>query len=174
MNYKPHDLLSFSTHGLYRVDNIDCLQAGISSNEFYILSKLNSNVGHKTYVAVGSAKKDGLRPVITVKQLDQIKEDWSHATVCPVDRKLNCVQKVESLTKLVISEGFVGHLKAFRASAIDLKSGKKEDKKVKEFNLKIRKAMIEELSLAHSVSNFDAEKELNSILDLNREDASQI
>lgn len=168
MNFKPHDLLSFSTHGVYRVDNIDSLQAGVDANEFYILSKLNSSVGHKTYVAVRSARKDGLRAVISANDLDSIKTEWAGTTVIPVDRKLNCVQKVESLTQLIIKEGFVGHLKAFKASTLDLKASKKEDKKVKEFSLKIRKALIEELCLARAVEPSKAEVELEQILDLNR------
>jgi RNA polymerase-interacting CarD/CdnL/TRCF family regulator len=174
MNFKPQDLLSFSTHGLYRVDNIDSLQGGTPANEFYILSKLNSSVGHKTYVAVRSAKKDGLRRVITAKEMEQIKTDWTTTKVIPVDRKLNCVQKVESLTQIINNEGFVGHLKAFTASSIDLKASKKEDKKVKEFNVKIRKALVEELSLINSIAPTDAEIILDKILELNRENFSQI
>ncbi len=166
MNFKTHDLLSFSTHGVYRVDNIDSMQAGSAMNDYYILSKLNSHMNHKTYVAVKSAKKDGLRTLITAEELKNLKSNFCDMQIIPVDRKLNCVQKVESLTRIILSEGFLGNLKAYKASYIDLSLNKKEDKKVKEFHLKIKKAMIEELSISQNISLTDAEISLNEIIDL--------
>ena len=165
-NFKSNDILAFNLQGLYRVDSIDSLNMGGNGpTDYYILSQVSGRFTHKTYVKVDRAGVEGLRPVICSKDLKEAKTKFNKFLVEEMNIKLNCVEKISFCTKMMISEGFVGSLQAYLTSSLELKK-KKEDKKIKEFSIKLRNQIIEEIALSESISVDEARAEFESIIKL--------
>lgn len=162
--YKSNDVLAFNLQGIYRVDSIDSLNMGGNGpTDYYILSQVSGRMTHKTYVKVDRASVEGLRPVITSNTLKEAKTKLSKYLVIDLNAKMNCVEKISVFTKMMITEGFAGSLQAYLASTHELKK-KKEDKKIKEFSIKLRNQIIEEISLSESMSIDEARNEFEAII----------
>lgn len=163
-NFKSNDILAFNLQGIYRVDSIDSMNMGGNGpTDYYILSQVSGRFTHKTYVKVDRAGVEGLRPVISSKDLKEAKTKFNKFSVEEMNAKLNCVEKISVFTKMMISEGFVGSLQAYLASTTELKK-KKEDKKIKEFSIKLRNQIIEEIALSESMTIDQARSEFELIL----------
>jgi RNA polymerase-interacting CarD/CdnL/TRCF family regulator len=162
MNFQMNDLISFTTHGLFFVETIESISG--SADKFYILQKMNSHSQTKTFVSLASAKKDGLRKVINSSDLANLTSAVQNWDATPFERKMNCVEKVSVMNKMIVQEGFAGAVKAHKMANYDLVNAKKEDKKVKEFNTRLKTAILEELSVCNSCSLTEAEQELYKLL----------
>lgn len=164
-NYKSNDILAFNLQGLYKVDSVDSMNLGNGPTDYYILSQLTGRFTHKTYVKVDRAGVEGLRPVICSKDFKEAKTKFNTYCVQEMNAKLNCVEKIGVFTKMMISEGFVGSLQAYLSSTLELKK-KKEDKKIKEFSIKLRNQIIEEIALSESISIDQARGEFEALIKL--------
>lgn len=162
--FKSNDILAFNLQGIYRVDAVDSLNmGGTGPTDYYILSQVSGRVAHKTYVKVDRANVEGLRPVVSKQDLTLAKNKFAAYALSEMNNKMNCVEKISVFTKMMINEGFAGSLQAYLASTNELKK-KKEDKKIKDFSIKLKNQIIEEISLSESVSLEEAKTQFEAIL----------
>jgi RNA polymerase-interacting CarD/CdnL/TRCF family regulator len=157
------DTVVFGTRGIYRVDNIETMEIGKNRQKFYSLVQVYSKTIHRNLVSESSKDMLEIRPIITADEYFKLGTQFDRIHIDPLEFGLNSNKKIQAYTAWIHEEGFMGLVKVYLATCMDISKNPKIDKRLKQFNKKVRGSIIEEVATALTTSLVEAEETLKKV-----------